>query len=365
MISIREYEDKKTEERGWTDAFSAAVTRMESEGGGTLVVPVGRYETFPIELKSNMTLYLESGAELVFIQRSEGFPVIRSEFEGRDSFVYMSCIYAKNAENVTLCGHGTVNGQGEYWWKHMRELPYGRPYLICFEHCKHVKILDVKLTMSPAWTVHPLYCEDLEVRGISIRTPWNSPNTDGINPDGCQNVRIADCLVDVGDDCITLKSGTEETPEKQPCENITITNCNLVHGHGGVVIGSEMSGGAQGTSYKEKTPHEADETTPVIRNIFIQNCLVNDARAAAGFFYGLPEMPVENVSISDCRIRMMENSEGGQPAMMEDIPDMAGEGIFIRFAKNVSFRNVQVENYKNLSGAKEAWDLDETVSVIR
>ena len=75
MISIREYEDKKTEERGWTDAFSAAVTRMESEGGGTLVVPVGRYETFPIELKSNMTLYLESGAELVFIQRSEGFPV--------------------------------------------------------------------------------------------------------------------------------------------------------------------------------------------------------------------------------------------------------------------------------------------------
>ena len=340
MISIREYEDRKTEERGWTDAFSAAVTRMESEGGGTLVVPVGRYETFPIELKSNMTLYLESGAELVFIQGSEGFPVIRSEFEGRDSSVYMSCIYAKNAENVTLCGHGTVNGQGEYWWKHMRELPYGRPCLICFEHCKHVKILDVKLTMSPAWTVHPLYCEDLEVRGISIRNPWNSPNTDGINPDGCQNVRIADCLVDVGDDCITLKSGTEETPEKQPCENITITNCNLVHGHGGVVIGSEMSGGvrnvtitncvfqdtdrgirvktrrgrggvmesvlvsnvmmervlcpfvfnmyyqcgAQGTSYKEKTPHEADETTPVIRNIFIQNCLVNDARAAAGFF---------------------------------------------------------------------------------
>ena len=146
MISIREYEDRKTEERGWTDAFSAAVARLESEGGGTLSVPAGRYETFPIELKSNMTLYLESGAELVFIQRSEGFPVIRSEFEGRDSSVYMSCIYAKNAENVTLCGHGTVNGQGEYWWKHMRELPYGRPCLICFEHCKHVKILDVKLT---------------------------------------------------------------------------------------------------------------------------------------------------------------------------------------------------------------------------
>ena len=138
----------------------------------------------------------------------------------------------------------------------MRELPYGRPYLICFEHCKHVKILDVKLTMSPAWTVHPLYCEDLEVRGISIRNPWNSPNTDGINPDGCQNVRIADCLVDVGDDCITLKSGTEETPEKQPCENITITNCNLVHGHGGVVIGSEMSGG--------------------VRNVTITNCVFQD-----------------------------------------------------------------------------------------
>ena len=417
MINIREYESYCTAEKGWTGAFEEAVAALERVGGGTLVVPAGIYETCSIELKSNMTLYLEAGAELRFIQNWQMYRVVQSEFEGRSENLAMPCIYACGAENVTLCGHGTVNGQGEYWWKNKATIPVGRPYLICFERCTHVKVLDVKLMNSPVWTVHPLYCDDVEIRGITIRNPKDSPNTDGINPDGCCNVRIADCLVDVGDDCVTLKSGTEDTPVKRPCENITITNCNMVHGHGGVVIGSEMSGGVRnvvitncvfqdtdrgirvktrrgrggsmesilvsnvimdrvlcpfvfnmyyrcgmnGGSYKDKFAHEVDGSTPMIRNIQIQGCRVTDASACAGFFYGLPEMPVENVVISDCTISMKEGAEGGCPGMMEDLPPMAQEGIFMRYARNVVFRNVQVQNYKNSTGQESPWNVDASV----
>ena len=416
MLYLKDFEKYYKEERGWTGAFEQAVACMEEQGGGTLVVPAGIYHTFSIELKSNMTLYLEAGAELRFIQDYRGYQVVSSEFEGRAEKLYMPCIYARNAENVTLSGFGTLNGQGEYWWKHWREIPYGRPFLVCFEQCRRVKVLDVKLINSPVWTIHPIYCNDVEVRGVTIRNPWDSPNTDGINPDSCCNVRILDCLVDVGDDCVTLKSGTEATPVKKACENITIANCNMVHGHGGVVIGSEMSGGVRnvvitncvfqdtdrgirvktrrgrggtmenilvsnvimervlcpfvfnmyyrcnknGGDYKDKFAHEVKDSTPAIRNIQIQNCSVIDARAAAGFFYGLPEMPVENVSITDCNISMMEGAEGGQPAMMEDMLDMAREGIFMRNAKGVIFRNVQVKNGKSQSG-QGPWDTDASV----
>lgn len=419
MLNIKDFEQYVSEERGWTAAFEQAVANMEEQGGGTLIVPPGIYNTYSIELKSNMTLHLEAGAEIRFIQNHQGYQIVKAEFEGRSEDLYMPCIYARNAENVTLSGHGVLNGQGEYWWENLRKFPHARPYLVSFERCQRVKVLDVKLINSPVWTIHPLYCDDVEVRGVTIRNPWNAPNTDGINPDGCCNVRIADCLVDVGDDCITLKSGTEDTPEKSPCENVAITNCNMIHGHGGVVIGSEMSGGVRnvvitncvfqdtdrgirvktrrgrggsmesilisnvimervlcpfvfnmyyrcgmnGGSYKDKFAHETDVSTPVIRNIQIQNCMVNDATAAAAFFYGLPEMPVENVTISDCSISMQEGAKGGYPAMMEDLPIIAQEGIYMRNAVGVTFRNIRVKNCKSQTGQGLPWNVDDSVEL--
>lgn len=347
-----------------------------------------------------MSLHLEAGAELVFIQDQEQFEVVEAEFEGRSRKMYMPCIYARDAENVRITGSGVINGQGAYWWERLESLEYARPYLVHFVNCCHVKILDTMFLDSPAWTIHPQYCEDVEIRAITIKNPADSPNTDGINPDSCRNVRIADCLIDVGDDCITLKSGTEETPQRVPCENITIANCNMVHGHGGVVIGSEMSGtvrnvvitgcvfqdtdrgirvktrrgrggavesvvvsniimervlcpftfnmfyqcGACGAAYKEKCPHEVNAATPAIRNIQIQNLMVKDAIAAAGFFYGLPEMPIENIFISDCQISMKENGEAGMPAMLEDFSPMQGAGIYMRFADRVTLRNVRIQS---------------------
>lgn len=115
--------------------------------------------------------------------------------------------------------------------------------------------------------------------------------------------------------------------------------------------------GMNGGPYKDKFAHDTDASTPAIRNIQIQNCMITDARAAAGFFYGLPEMPIDNIKISDCTIRMKDGDQGGDPAMMEDLPPMAQEGIFMRNATNVVFRNVQVIGSKNKTG----WDTDETV----
>ncbi len=412
MISIKEYKSLYSETRGWTDAISKAIADLVDGGGGTLYIPAGEYHTYSIKLESNITLYLEAGASLLFFQRTEGYQVVDTEYEGRPVKMYMPFIYAKDATNVTVAGQGTLNGQGEFWWARQGKLEHSRPLLVSFENCNRVKVLDITLINSPAWTIHPLYCSDVEVRGVTIRNPKISPNTDGINPNSSNNVRIADCLIDVGDDCIAIKAGTEETPNKAPCENITIVNCNMVHGHGAIVIGSEMSGtvrnvtvsncifqdtdrgirlktrrgrggkseriqisniimdnvlcpftfnmyykcGAEGTEYKEKTAQAVNDNTPQITDININNVQVNNATAAAGFFYGLPEMPIENVMISDCIIKMKEDSEPGHPAMLDDMEPMQGAGVYMRHAKNVVFRNVQV-----LNSSGDVIDKDDTV----
>lgn len=413
MVSIINFKEFYQEESGWTKAFEAAIRYLRQENGGMLYVPVGKYETCSIQLYDNINLYLEAGAELLFIQDYEKYQVVDAEFEGKCSKMYMPFIYARDAVNVCISGNGTINGQGDYWWKRIAALECARPYLVYFVNCRRVKVLDVEFLNSPAWTIHPQYCEDVEIKGITIRNPADSPNTDGINPDSSRNVRVADCLIDVGDDCITLKAGTEETPCKIPCENITITNCNMIHGHGGVVVGSEMSGmvrnvaitncvfqdtdrgvrvktrrgrggimedivisnlimervlcpftfnmfyqcGAKGVKYKEKVSHAVSVETPVIRNIQIQNVLVKEARAAAGFFYGLPEMPIEDIFISDCRIFMAEDAEVGMPAMLEDIQPMRGKGIYMRFAEGVTLRNIRIYGFQG-----EAVDRDGTVT---
>lgn len=416
MLNIKDYQHLYEEEKGWTAAFEEAVQDLMKLGGGMLYVPAGVYETCSIQLFSNIQLFLESGAELRYLMNCDLYRTVEVGYEGKVASMYMPLIYAKDAENVILSGHGTLNGQGAYWWERIKSLECGRPYLIHFECCTNVKVLDVQLINSPAWTIHPHFCYNVEISGVSIKNPKDSPNTDGINPESCKNVKISNCNIDVGDDCITLKAGTEESPRLAPCENIVITNCNMVHGHGGVVIGSEMSGtvknvtisncvfqdtdrgirvktrrgrggsmerivvsniimenvlcpfvfnmfyqcGMNTTQYKEKVPHPVTEKTPVIKDIQIQNVIATNVISSAAFFYGLPEMPIENISLSDCRISMTDQRGDGYPAMMEDIPKMQAEGIYLRFAKDVTLRNFKVLNVK-----QEEVNVDDTVERFR
>ena len=401
-MNIRDYAAYSRNGQDWTEAFIRAIDDLKQQGGGVLTVPAGEYPTGSIRLYDNMTLNIESGAALRFHQTEAAFPLIELEFEGIAGPMHQACIYAEKAKNVVVTGYGTVDGQGSYWWKQIREkghTEYPRPYLVCFADCEHVVLENVTLLNSPAWTVHPLRCRNVTVRGLNIKNPADSPNTDGINPDACQDVRIHDCTIDVGDDCIAIKSGTEATPNRQPCERIIITNCHFLHGHGGVVLGSEMSGdirnvvvtscvfyetdrgirlktrrgrggtvegiqltnlvmekvmcpfvfnmyyfcGADGKMKHvwDKAPYPITERTPCLRDVSISGVRARKCTACAGFFYGLAEMPVEGVSMQDVVVEMTDGPVG-HPAMMDGCPDMQRNGFFLRNAVNVDLRGVKV-----------------------
>ena len=402
-MNIREYTVYSRNGEDWTEAFFRAVADLKQQGGGMLTVPAGEYPTGPIRLYDDMTLNLESGAVLRFHQDEAAFPLIELEFEGIPGLIHQACVYAEKAKNVCVTGYGVLDGQGSYWWKKLfsKELSHPRPYLVCFSDCEHVVLENVTLINSPCWTVHPLRCRNVIIRGLTIRNPASSPNTDGIDPNACQDVRISDCTVDVGDDCIAIKSGTEDTPNRQPCERIIITNCHFLHGHGGVVLGSEMSGdirnvvvsscmfyetdrgirlktrrgrggtvegiqlnnlimekvmcpfvfnmyyfcGAGGKMKHvwDKAPYPVTPATPRLKDVSVSGVRARGCTACAGFFYGLAEMPVEGVSMQDVIVEMADGP-AGRPAMMDGCPEMQRAGFFLRNAVNVDLRGVRVKD---------------------
>ena len=269
-----------------TTLINHTVDRLSQAGGGTLFFPAGTYLTGAIRLKSNITLELEAGATLLFSDNFDDYlPFMEVRHEGVMMKSFSPLISAMDAENITIKGEGTLDGQGKAWWTEffriyvdlekngMRELNkyqplwerendvealyaetnedwhgtlkrrFFRPPFIQPVRCRRVRIEGVKIINSPFWTVNPEFCDNVVVTGVTIHNV-PSPNTDGINPESCRNVHISDCHISVGDDCITLKSGRDAQARRLgvPCENITITNCTMLSGHGGVVIGSEMSG---------------------------------------------------------------------------------------------------------------------------
>jgi polygalacturonase len=386
-----------------TEAFAAAMDACVAAGGGTIYIPAGKYLTGPIHFQSNVTLNLDAGARLVFSQNSADFPVLFSRWEGVEREVYSPLIYGINLENVAVIGRGLIDGQGAIWWEKQRQntLKYPRPRMISFEKCKNVLIEGLTLTNSPAWTINPIQCENVTIDKVTIKNPADVPTTDGIDPDSCQNVHISNCHLDVGDDCIVLKSGTEACSSKIPCENITITNCTMLHGHGGVVIGSEMSGDVRnvvigncvfegtdrgiriksrrgrggvvedirvnnnimknvitpfamneyyhcGPGGKEKrvwdkNPYPVDQTTPIIRRIHFSNITAREVTASAGFLYGLPELPITNVSFDNIAIQLAADAVAGLPDMMCHLNPVRQQGFFCCNVSNIFFNNVTID----------------------
>ncbi|WP_211746189.1 glycoside hydrolase family 28 protein [Paenibacillus sp. Marseille-Q4541] len=408
FFNILDYGARKNEPILSTDAIAAAITAASEAGGGTVYVPSGRFFSGAIILKSNIELHISPGAILSFSDKPEDYPIVISRWEGVKQEVHTSCIFGIDLENVSLTGSGKLEGNGQTWWDKQRncpeELAYPRPKLVSFDNCRKVTLRDVTMNNSPSWTVHPVRCQDITIDNLSIFNPADSPNTDGINPESCTNVRISNCQIDVGDDCIAIKAGTEDTEVRVPCENVTITNCTMVHGHGGVVIGSEMSGGVRnivitncvfkqtdrGIRFKsrrgrggfvedirisnivmedvicpfilnlyyfcgpkgkdryvwDKNPYPVTEETPCFRRIHFANITARRVHAAAGFIYGLAEEYVSEITFDHIDISMAEDATPGQPAMMAGIPDMNNRGFFIGNARDIRFRNVTVENHE-------------------
>ncbi|MGH9404945.1 MAG: glycoside hydrolase family 28 protein [Terriglobia bacterium] len=354
-----------------TRAILAAIGACAKSGGGTVFFPSGKYLTGAIELQSDLDLHLDSGAMLLGSDDPADYPVYSSAWPD-GSKIISSLIYGDRLNHVSVTGRGTIDGQGKAWWvrewlaspRHRVRIPamsdaaraaetanvrYGRPRLIHFSNCTDVLIEGLTLTNSPFWTVHPMFCEYVTISGVTILNPVPSPNTDGIDPESSREVHISDCHIDVGDDCIAIKSGKDALGRQvgRPCENITITNLTTVHGHAGVAIGSEMSGGVRNISISNCVFQGTDrgiriktqrgrggvvegvaasnivmqevaepvtitafysrgdvnsiepvsEGTPVLRNVSLSNIMARGAKSA-GQITGLRELPVSDVTLS-------------------------------------------------------------------
>jgi polygalacturonase len=232
-----------------TAAIQKAIDTCAAKGGGTVRLTAGTYLSAPIVLKSNITLQLDKGATLLGSPDHADYPDI-TEFRLPG---VQALVSATNAENLSITGEGTIDGQGESWWQLARTVhdagimgnPHPRPRLVVFDHCKHVRVEGVTIQNSPFWQLVPYYCDDVVIRNVRVLAPYPSPNTDAIDPFSSSNIRIDHLYADTGDDNIAIKSGASNSPGgDDPSRDITITDCTFKHGHG-LSIGSELAGGAR------------------------------------------------------------------------------------------------------------------------
>jgi len=399
-----------------TEAFAKAVDALVKKGGGHLVVPRGVWLTGPVVLQSNIDLHLEAGAVVQFAADESLYPVIDTSFEGLDTRRCQSPLSAHNATNISITGQGVIDGNGQYWrpvkrskvtdsqWAEILRRPGGRelrkgywvpsegfargeqganmnvptaktaeeweavkrflrPVMVSLVGCKNVLLEGVIFQNSPAWNLHPLMCENIIIDNVLVRNPSYAQNGDALDLESCRGALIVNSRFDAGDDGICIKSGKDADGRRRgrPCENVVVDGCTVFAGHGGFVVGSEMSGGVKNIMVREcqflgtdvglrfkstrgrggivenifidgismtdiktyaltfnmyyggKSVAEVladggtapaaekkavDETTPVFRNIDIRNVVCRDAGFAMEF-NGLPEMPIDGIRLKD------------------------------------------------------------------
>ncbi|HJZ40689.1 MAG TPA: glycoside hydrolase family 28 protein [Bacteroidales bacterium] len=388
-----------------TGLINHLIDSVAGTGGGTIYFPSGTWFTGPVFLKSNITLYLESGALIRFSDDFDDYlPMVRSRWEDVRVKTFASQIYAYQCENIAIRGDGHFEGQGKKWWDFWNRARTGaeadtkwqrifkeenaellqknkylidknaflRPPMITTYECKNVLIEGVSFSNPPFWTIMPTFTDNVTIEGITIENPDYSPNTDGIDLSSCTNVHISNCHISVGDDCIVIKSGRDEDGREadRPTENIVITNSTMLKGHGGIVIGSEMSGNVkrvtisncvfEGTDvgiriksmrgrggivedirvsnivmynmikegiiitlrYQPTEPEPVSERTPTVRSVHLSGINIRKANRAIAI-YGLEEKEVSQVSFSDMEI-------------------FAQKGILVENSSDISFHNINL-----------------------
>ncbi|UCF44141.1 MAG: glycoside hydrolase family 28 protein [Planctomycetota bacterium] len=375
-VDIRDYKAVGDGVTANTRAFADAVAACAKAGGGRVLVPPGIWLTGAIHLKSNIDLHIREGAELRFSDKfSDYLPVVFTRWEGLECYNYSPLIYAKDCTNIAITGTGRLNGQGQLWWKWKAIQKHGavrlynmackgvavtkrvlgtekdalRPSFIEAVNCRNVLIEGITIGSGPMWTIHPVYCDNVLIRRVKVNT--RGVNNDGLVIDSTRNVLVEHCYFDTGDDCIVLKSGLNEDGWRvgRPTEKVIIRYCTTKEGHGGVTVGSEMSGDIRdilvhdcefnGTSngirvksmrgrggvvenlyvqdikmgrirraaltlstfYGQSTLKPSTKTPPVLRNIHIKNISCKYASRAVKVI-GLPEKPIENVTLENVSI---------------------------------------------------------------
>lgn len=334
-VSVEEYGAKPGIHVSNTKAFNEAIESVSGKGGGKVIIPEGIWYTGPIQLRSHVELHLERGAYVYFQYNKEEYPLIKTNYEGNDRIRATSPIYAYDQEDIAITGDGIIDGQGELWrpqkkmklteaqWNKLTQTgvteggmwypsqssydgmhnpdikpdeensleraekyyDFYRPVMVSLIRCKRVLIDGVTLMNSPAWNLHPLFCEHLTINKVTIRNPWHAQNGDGLDLESCRFVNILDSSFDVGDDAICLKAGKNEIARKTifPTEYVTIKGCTVYHGHGGLVVGSEMSRS--------------------VRNIVVENCTFIGTDIGVRFKSTLGRGGVvENIRLSNIRM---------------------------------------------------------------
>jgi polygalacturonase len=383
-----------------TEAFKSAIAACTNAGGGRVVVPAGEFVTGAIELKSRVDLHLDSKATIRFTRDQSKYPMVFTRWEGMELMNFSPFIYAFEQRDIAITGDGTIDGNCdcEHWWPWKgrtncgwkkgdpdqdadrnnllamieRGVPvnqrvfgpghYLRPQFIQPYRSENVLIEGVRLLNAPMWQVHPVLCTNVTIKDLYIKS--DGPNTDGCDPESCRDVLITNCYFDTGDDCIAIKAGRNADGRRlhTPSENIVIQKCRMKNGHGGVTIGSEISGGVRNVFAEDCTldspeldfavrlknnamrgglleniyvrnldvgqvakaavtidfyyeEGEAGKFTPIVRNVVIQNMKMKKAEHAL-YFRGFKNAPIKDVAILDCdfggvaKPNLLENAEG-------------------------------------------------------
>lgn len=393
-----------------SSAFAKAITAAHDAGGGRVVVKAGDWLTGPIHLKSNVNLHLAAGAVVRFKTDPKAYlPLVFTRWEGVELMNYSPFVYAIDCENIAITGKGTFDGQcsREHWWtwkgpwkqnqhgwkegmpdqRPARERLFGmaedrtpvaqrlfgegsylRPPFIQPYRCKNVLIEGITLRHSPFWQLHPVLCENVIIRGVNVDS--HGPNNDGCDPESCNDVLIEDCTFATGDDCIALNSGRNEDGRRVavPCQNVVIRNCRMADGHGGITIGSQISGHVRNVfaencrldspnlDYAIRFKNNAlrggvvehiryrnidvgqvrravitvdfnyeegaeGRFTPVLRDVVIRNVRSGKSRYAVDL-QGLPKAPARQIALIDC-----DFSDVAEPSIIRDVEDLVVRNV--------------------------------------
>jgi polygalacturonase len=401
-----------------TNAFSKAIDALSKKGGGRLIVPRGTWFTGPITLRSNIELYTEAGALVLFSGDKDLYPLVETNFEGFNTWRCTSPLNGRNLENVAITGQGLFDGGGDAWravkkdkltdsqWKKLvssggvvsengktwypsvqfregeklaemnvpRQLrtkeefekirDFLRPVMVSLVSCNKVLIDGPTFQNSPAWCLHPLLCQDLTVRNTTVKNPWYSQNGDGLDIESCKNSVVYNCNFDVGDDAICIKSGKDKEGRDRgvPTENLVVKNCVVYHGHGGVTVGSEMSGGVKNMHVSNCTFVGTDVGLRfksnrgrggVVSNIFISRVeMINIPAQAISFdlYYGGKSVS-EAMEEGGEKDQAVRNVTDETPAFRDiSIRDVycrgAYQGIFLQGLPEMNLENILLENIR-------------------
>ena len=387
-----------------------------------LVFPTGTYLTAPLCLKSHITLEFQEGATLLGVSERKKYPVIPGEisdlvrgetihfgtWEGEAVPMHQSLLFAEYAEDITIIGQGVIdgNGQNSLWWSERKNYPIARPRLVFFNRCDKIIMHGITLQNSPSWSLHPYFSSNIDILGLKVFAPNDSPNTDAIDPESCDGVNIIGCQLSVGDDCIAIKSGKIEIAKRfeRSASRHTIRNCLMQHGHGAITLGSEMAGGVnklcvsqcrfentdRGLRIKSrrgrgklavidgvvfenllmdgvKTPIvmnmwynccdpdrdseyvwsreylPVDDLTPYLGEFTFKNMQCLNCEAAACYCDGLPEMPIKSITLQNIYFNYCENAKPSKPAMRAFIEDFCKCGMYFDNVVHLTLDNVILE----------------------